>query len=201
MLFFFLTDLRKDVIGCTIDNALYFLKIIGQFGSTMNLDVKDLINADKSQLEARLEWKNMAYSREEIEALIREISEFSGEIDWDGSGLVQVEDIKEIIRTVQKELDVSADMLASAVNIASRTLTRRKKKGRFEPDESERVLRIASLFDRALRVLHRHRRVQQWFKSPQKGLGGKAPLEYADTEPGAREVEDLLGRLEHGVFS
>ncbi len=102
---------------------------------------------------------------------------------------------------VQKELNISADKLAAAVNIASRTLARRKKEGRFHPDESERVLRIASLFDRALQVLHSHIRVQIWFKSPQKGLGGKTPLEYADTEPGAREVEDLLGRLEHGVFS
>jgi putative toxin-antitoxin system antitoxin component (TIGR02293 family) len=102
---------------------------------------------------------------------------------------------------IQKELDVSADTLASAVNIASRTLARRKKEGRFQPDESERVLRIASLFDRALQVLHNQNRVKIWFKSPQKALGGKTPLEYADTEPGAREVEDLLGRLEHGVFS
>ena len=102
---------------------------------------------------------------------------------------------------IQKELDVSADTLASTVNIASRTLARRKKEGRFHPDESERVLRIASLFDRALQVLHNKNRVQLWFKSPQKALEGKTPLEYADTEPGAREVEDLLGRLEHGVFS
>ena len=102
---------------------------------------------------------------------------------------------------IQKELDISAGTLASTVNIANRTLARRKKEGRFQPDESERVLRIASLFDRALQVLHKQSRVQLWFKSPQKGLGGKTPLEYADTEPGAREVEDLLGRLEHGVFS
>jgi putative toxin-antitoxin system antitoxin component (TIGR02293 family) len=102
---------------------------------------------------------------------------------------------------IQRELEVSADTLASTVNIASRTLARRKKEGRFHPDESERVLRIASLFDRALQVLHNQNRVRLWFKSPQKALGGKTPLEYADTEPGAREVEDLLGRLEHGVFS
>jgi len=102
---------------------------------------------------------------------------------------------------IQRELEVSADTLASTVNIASRTLARRKKEGRFHPDESERVLRIASLFDRALQVLHNQNRVKLWFKSPQKALNGKTPLEYADTEPGAREVEDLLGRLEHGVFS
>jgi len=33
------------------------------------------------------------------------------------------------------------------------------------------------------------------------GLGGETPLEYAETEVGAREVEDLLGRIEYGVYS
>ena len=102
---------------------------------------------------------------------------------------------------IQKTLDVSVNTLSSTLNIASRTLARRKKEGRFQPDESERVLRIASLFDRALQVLHNQSTVQLWFKAPQKALGGKTPLEFADTEPGAREVEDLLGRLEHGVYS
>jgi uncharacterized protein (DUF2384 family) len=27
------------------------------------------------------------------------------------------------------------------------------------------------------------------------------PLDYAETEIGAREVEDLLGRIEYGVYS
>ncbi len=91
------------------EKYLYYsrvLKIIGQYGSTMNLDVKDLIDADKSQLEARLQWKNMAYNREEIESLIREISEFSGDISWSQSEIVDVEDIKKIIAGVQKELDI-----------------------------------------------------------------------------------------------
>jgi len=34
---------------------------------------------------------------------------------------------------------------------------------------------------------------------PVKGLGGKTPLEFADTETGAREVENMLGRIEDGV--
>ncbi len=83
------------------------LKLIGQYGSTMNLDVKDLIDADKAQLEARLDWKEMAYSRQEIESLIKEISGFSGEIDWDEAEVVNVEDIKRIIAGVQKELDMA----------------------------------------------------------------------------------------------
>ena len=89
----------------------------------------------------------------------------------------------------------------SLENIATRTLSRRKTEGRFQTDESERLFRIAALYDRAVEVLGGRDRASAWFKGPKKALGGKTPLQYADTEPGAREVENLLGRLEYGVFS
>jgi len=102
---------------------------------------------------------------------------------------------------LRKRLDVPEKTLASTVNIAYRTLSRRKKEGRFRTDESERVLRIANLYEKALGVLDDAEMTRQWFKMPAKALGGKTPLEYADTEPGAQEVEDLLVRIEYGVFS
>lgn len=40
-----------------------------------------------------------------------------------------------------------------------------------------------------------------WLTSPKKALGHKTPLAYSRTKPGAREVENLIGRLEQGVFS
>ena len=102
---------------------------------------------------------------------------------------------------LRERLDVPEKMLASTVNIAYRTLSRRKKEGQFKTDESERVLRIAKLYEKALDVLEDDEITRQWFKMPAKALGGKTPLEYADTEPGAQEVEDLLVRIEYGVFS
>ena len=41
---------------------------------------------------------------------------------------------------------------------------------------------------------------RRWLRSPALGLGGAVPLEFK-TEVGAREVENLLGRIEHGVYS
>lgn len=99
------------------------------------------------------------------------------------------------------QMGVPENKLASTVNVAQRTLTRRKKEGRFKTDESERVLRIARIFERSIEVMGSPELAQQWFRSPAKGLGGKTPLDYSDTEPGAREVEALLHRIEHGVFS
>lgn len=98
-------------------------------------------------------------------------------------------------------IEISPRKLAGITNIASRTLARRKKEGKLQLAESERVFRLGTLFDKAVEVLGDRSHARRWIKTPTKALGGKSPLEYADTEIGAREVEDLLGRLEHGVFS
>lgn len=98
-------------------------------------------------------------------------------------------------------IEISPAQLASITSIALRTLARRKKEGKFQLAESERLFRLATLFDKAVEVLGDASHARHWLKTPLKALGEKSPLEYSDTNIGAREVEDLLGRLEHGVFS
>lgn len=101
---------------------------------------------------------------------------------------------------LRKKLDVSDNLLSQIVNIPKRTLNRRKQQGRLNAVESERVLRIARLYDKALDVFEDEEAAENWFKKPARGLAGTPPLKYADTELGAQEVERLLIRIEHGVF-
>ncbi len=98
-------------------------------------------------------------------------------------------------------MNITLSELARVLCIPDRTLARRRREGRLHADESDRLLRIGILFENAARVLGGRDQAQQWLKTPKKALGGEIPLEYANTEIGAREVEDLLGRIEHGVFS
>ena len=99
-------------------------------------------------------------------------------------------------------LDISHAVLGEIVFISHRTLSRRKKaKEFFKADESDRILRVARLFDRSVAVLGSQEEARGWLKEPQRLLGGQTPLEFMSTEVGAREVEDLLGRIEYGVFS
>jgi len=42
---------------------------------------------------------------------------------------------------------------------------------------------------------------KEWMRTPNLVLSEKTPLECADTEDGLQEVLNLLGRLEHGVYS
>jgi putative toxin-antitoxin system antitoxin component (TIGR02293 family) len=93
------------------------------------------------------------------------------------------------------------DRLALKLGMSKATLHRRKLDGRLTPEESDRVIRFARLMGRAVTVFETEENARLWLSSPQVGLGGAIPLDYAGTEIGAREVEDLLGRIEYGVYS
>ncbi len=80
-------------------------------------------------------------------------------------------------------------------------LARRKRSERLSNAESERLYRIAFLIARAVQVLGSLEGAQHWLDTGKRALGGATPLAFAKTEPGAREVEDLLGRIEYGIPS
>lgn len=102
---------------------------------------------------------------------------------------------------LRASLDVPMQTLAAKLGISKATLQRRKSKGRFDPAESDRLLRFARLVGKAVEVMETQENARRWLNSPQRGLAGAVPLDYAETEIGAREVEDLLGRIEYGVYS
>ena len=92
--------------------------------------------------------------------------------------------------------------IADAMRMPVRTLSRRAREKRLTPTESERLLRLSRLFEAAVELFEGDREgARVWFRQPRKALGGSSPMDMAKTEVGAREVEDLIGRLEYGVFT
>jgi putative toxin-antitoxin system antitoxin component (TIGR02293 family) len=102
---------------------------------------------------------------------------------------------------LQRNLELSSTELGEVLGIRPRTMTRRKEQGRLQPDESDRLLRLSRLFGRALELFESDAPAARgWLRSPQPALGGAVPLKLARTGLGEREVEALIGRLEHGVL-
>jgi putative toxin-antitoxin system antitoxin component (TIGR02293 family) len=101
-----------------------------------------------------------------------------------------------------RNLELPWRTLAELAQISNRTLQRRKVEGRLQPDESDRLLRVSRVFGKAIELFEGdHRAAARWLSSPQRALGGVVPMTLAKSELGALEVERLIGRLEHGVFS
>jgi putative toxin-antitoxin system antitoxin component (TIGR02293 family) len=102
---------------------------------------------------------------------------------------------------LQKALDMPMDKLALVLGISRATLHRRKTQGRLDKAESERLVRYQRLLKKASEVFGNAQDARRWLTYPQPGLGNAIPIEFAKSELGAREVENLLGRIEHSVYS
>src|SRR5262249_13798178 len=102
---------------------------------------------------------------------------------------------------LRDEIGEPLESLAHQLSISRSTLQRRKAERRLSPQESDRVMRFWKILRQAVDLFGTIDRARAWLKHPQFGLGGAVPLEFAKTELGAREVEDLLGRIDYGVYS
>lgn len=95
----------------------------------------------------------------------------------------------------------SARGVRAALKLSERTLARRRSTGRLSAAESDRFYRLITLYLQAADVLESPEAADSWMNSPALALGDHTPLEYAQNEAGARQVSDLLVRIDHGVYS
>jgi len=101
----------------------------------------------------------------------------------------------------QKQTRLPLGLLAYAIQVPERTLRRRLSQKRLPADESDRLFRFASMFEKVLDLFGGDARAaQNWLESPAPAFSGHAPLSLTRTYPGIRAVEDLIGQMEHGVF-
>ncbi len=101
-----------------------------------------------------------------------------------------------------KATGLPLERLRVAVRISPRTLTRRRKEKKLSPEESDRLVSVSRLLAQTFELFEGNKEAgMRWFQSPNRALGGLSPIEAAATEIGTREVENLIGRLEHGVFT
>jgi putative toxin-antitoxin system antitoxin component (TIGR02293 family) len=106
-----------------------------------------------------------------------------------------------VVSTLTANLGIPSLELTKKLGLSKATFHRRQKTGRLTADESDKAVRYSRLFSQAVETMESKEAARQWLSSPQIGLGGATPLDYAETEAGAREVANLLGRIEYGVIS
>ena len=66
-----------------------------------------------------------------------------------------------------------------------------------EGDAIARYLRVTEAANKAFGEADFARK---WLNLPNPELKGRIPIELAETDAGAREVEDVIGRFAHGVY-
>jgi putative toxin-antitoxin system antitoxin component (TIGR02293 family) len=145
--------------------------------------------------------------------MVNELKAVVGELGGEkifGRSLATDRDLREAIRegfppaVVDRLMQASGltlRELAAALDLSPRSLQRRRSAGRLARYESDRLYRLARIVALADEFLGDHERAVRWLKRPNRALGGIAPVAAIDTELGARQVENILGRIAYGGIS
>jgi len=89
-----------------------------------------------------------------------------------------------------------------ALVVPKRTLARRKAAN--EPltvEETDKALRLERIAVQAERVFADADKAHRWLRKAKRELNGETPLAWLASEAGARVVEEMLFRIEHGIFA
>jgi len=108
---------------------------------------------------------------------------------------------KSALSNLSKALNISMAELAKLLPVTERTLQRRAANSLLNSTTSQQAILIAQAITKGEEVFGDMETFQNWLNQPNTALGGLKPLETMDTTIGVQLVMDILGRLEHGVYS
>jgi len=94
---------------------------------------------------------------------------------------------------------ISRDGLCAILHLSRRNFLRRRTQTRLSPDESDRLYRLARVLAHANRVFEDPAASADWIRTPNLALGEQPPLALLDTDLGVEQVDQVLGRIEHGI--
>jgi putative toxin-antitoxin system antitoxin component (TIGR02293 family) len=128
-----------------------------------------------------------------------------------GKAVKKADDLAQLVRkglpassvtALAEKLDMGNNVLSRKLGIPQRTLTRRlSQRSRLTTAESDRTVRFARVYASAVEMIGDKDKAVEWLRTPNRALGGERPFDQLDTDLGAREVEDILGRIAYGVYS
>jgi len=98
---------------------------------------------------------------------------------------------------------LSSHILSEALGVSLRTLHRKKgaESETLSVAQGGRTFKFAEVVAKATLVLGNREAAVQWLTSPAMGLDQQKPLDLLATPVGTQLVEELLGRIEHGVYA
>lgn len=107
-----------------------------------------------------------------------------------------------VYRNILQSTHLSQQEFQQITHIPLSTIKRRLKNDeRFNTQESDVMYRLALLLKLASELFQSETRALDWMKQPVYGLAGKRPIDMVATTVDFEQVKDLIGRVEHGIFS
>ena len=95
------------------------------------------------------------------------------------------------------------DVLQKAVGVSVRTVQRRRDTPAktLSSEQSGRAWKFAEILSKATEILGDQQAAENWLVTPAIGLEQRRPIDLLATPAGTRLVEELLIRMDYGVYA
>jgi putative toxin-antitoxin system antitoxin component (TIGR02293 family) len=104
------------------------------------------------------------------------------------------------IKTIQEYTSLSEKELIRILPISSRQLTRYTDNHKLNKAITSHLLELIEVFQKGYRLFGKDK-FKIWIRTENKVLNNNSPLDIMDTSLGIEMIEDVIGRIEHGVYS
>lgn len=109
---------------------------------------------------------------------------------------------RKAIESLAQYIGVSQKTFAENIlNISVKTVERKKPTDKLDKKISSHIIEVAKVIQHARKVFEDNDKVVSWFNKPNRALNQKQPADLLDTFTGLQMVDDILGRIEEGVYS
>lgn len=96
---------------------------------------------------------------------------------------------------------ISTPEMAEIMRISDRTLRRYTTETVLNPEQTERLIEVATLYNKGEEVFGSLEQFNVWMNSSVLALGNKKPKAFLDTSLGIQMLLDELGKIEQGIFA
>lgn len=105
----------------------------------------------------------------------------------------------ELLNSAGDYFEVPAARIRAITRVPDTTAHRLiKRHAVLDSAASERLWRLADVAAMAEEVFESEAAAKQWLRSPNQAFHGASPLDYLDTEPGAKAVRQVLNAIATG---
>jgi hypothetical protein len=121
--------------------------------------------------------------------------------DMDMLTLIRKGVSKKMMDDMMDTMDITIEEMSAILHVSTRTLRRYDQTTSLNMEQSERIIELSDLYGYGEKVLDNLNNFKIWIDTPMLALGQKKPKEFLDTSVGIRMIKNILGRIEHGVYS
>lgn len=87
------------------------------------------------------------------------------------------------------------------LHLSVKTLERKKENDLLDSYTSSHIIEVAKVVEHAFEVFEDEQRVQKWLNTPNQALNQFKPLALFHIPTGLAMVDNVLGRIEEGIYS